>query len=95
MTGLAARPGRRCFSFMLWFAGYDFESRVTQGLSGKQRAALSGTSQPVGSLFRATVMAQPRLPPRYAKCSNPTHNFSFGSASGLRFTVSVNLMWRS
>jgi len=27
MTGQAARPGRHCFSFRLWFAGYDFENR--------------------------------------------------------------------
>ncbi len=27
MTGQAARPGRHCFSFILWFAGYDFENR--------------------------------------------------------------------
>ncbi len=36
---------------------------MAQGLSGKQRAALPGTSQPVGSLFRVTVMAQPPYHP--------------------------------
>lgn len=96
MTGQAARPGRHCFSFRLWFAGDDFESRGEgTGLSGKQRAALPGASQPAGAPCRVTIMAQPPLPPRYAKCSNPTHNLSFGSASRLGFTVSVNLFWRS
>ena len=95
MTGLAARPDRHCFSFRLWFAGDAFESWGDSGTIRQTACGIARTSQPVGAPFRVTVMAQPPLPLQYAKCSNPTHNLSFGSASRLGFTVSVNLLWRS
>jgi hypothetical protein len=42
MTSQAARPGRHCFSFRLWFAGYDFESRGDTGTIRQTACGIAG-----------------------------------------------------
>lgn len=42
MTGLATRPGRHCFSFRLWFAGYDVESRGDTGTIRQTACGIAG-----------------------------------------------------